>query len=386
MPRRSYGSGSLSVYRDARGRETWVGQWFAGSRHLKRRIGRKRQSGERDGLTKPQAERELRRLMATASPAAAPGVERLDLGVVGERYLAHLRVMGRKPSTLEVYASMLEIHVAPAFSTTAIERIDTPAIETFIARQLAGGCSPKTVRNQLGLLHSIFTFACKHGWASQNPCVGVERPRDSDRDAGIRFLDLDELDAVLRAVPDGWAQRTERTLYLTAAMSGLRMGELLGLRWCDVDWTAARLRVRRSFVRGQFGSPKSKRSSRAVPLADALARELERHFKESNYQGDEDLVFCHPRLGNPLDRSRVLKRFQAAARRAGVGRVRFHDLRHTFGTRMAAHGVPMRTLQEWMGHRDFATTLIYSDYAPSAQEAEWVEAAFAPPSPAEVAR
>ena len=81
-----------------------------------------------------------------------------------------------------------------------------------------------------------------------------------------------------------------------------------------------------------------------------------------------------------MDRSKLLKRFKAALKRAEVREVRFHDLRHTFGTRMAAQGVPMRTLQEMMGHRDFKTTLIYADYAPSAREAEWVEAAFAPES------
>jgi integrase len=73
----------------------------------------------------------------------------------------------------------------------------------------------------------------------------------------------------------------------------------------------------------------------------------------------------------------VLKRFKVTAQRAGVGPVRFHDLRHTFGTHMAAQGVPMRMLQEWMGHRDFKTTLIYADNAPSAQERELVERAFA---------
>jgi integrase len=74
----------------------------------------------------------------------------------------------------------------------------------------------------------------------------------------------------------------------------------------------------------------------------------------------------------------LLKRFKLACEIAGLRRVRFHDLRHTFGTRMAAAGVPMRTLQEWMGHRDFKTTLIYADYAPSAHERAMVEAAFAP--------
>ena len=85
-----------------------------------------------------------------------------------------------------------------------------------------------------------------------------------------------------------------------------------------------------------------------------------------------------------MDRSKLLKRFKAALRAAGVREIRFHDLRHTFGTRMAAAGVPMRTLQEWMGHRDFKTTLIYADYMPGQREADLVNAAFRPdtgPSP-----
>ena len=178
--------------------------------------------------------------------------------------------------------------------------------------------------------------------------------------------------------PDDALGRVERALYLTAAMTGMRQGELLALRWMDVDWLAHRVRVRRNYVRGRFGTPKSKRSTRSIPLADRVAREVEVLFQASSFQADEDLVFGHPHSGRPLDRSLLLKRFKAALARAGVREIRFHDLRHTFGTRMAAAGVPMRTLQEWMGHRDFKTTLIYADYAPSANEAEMVNDAFAP--------
>ena len=95
------------------------------------------------------------------------------------------------------------------------------------------------------------------------------------------------------------------------------------------------------------------------------------------FQDDDDLVFANPSTGSPLDRSKVRKRFQAACRRAGVRVVRFHDLRHTFGTHVAKSGdVSMRTLQEWMGHRDAKTTLIYADYSPDPREAEIVSDAF----------
>lgn len=88
-------------------------------------------------------------------------------------------------------------------------------------------------------------------------------------------------------------------------MTGLRRGELIALRWRDVDWPSGRARVRRSHVRGEYVSPKSKRGSRSVPLADELAGELERHYRESAFQEDDDLVFAHPATERPLDRSKV---------------------------------------------------------------------------------
>ena len=102
----------------------------------------------------------------------------------------------------------------------------------------------------------------------------------------------------------------------------------------------------------------------------------------SAYQADGDLVFGHPETGRPLDRSKVRKRFLAALDRAAVRRVRFHDLRHTFGTAIAAQGVPERVMQEWGGWRDAKTVRIYADYRPDPQEAAWINAAFAGPSEA----
>jgi len=177
---------------------------------------------------------------------------------------------------------------------------------------------------------------------------------------------------------------TDHVLYLAAAMTGMREGELVALRWRDVDWSASVIRVRRNYTRGNWGTPKSKRSSRALPMADRLGGELDRHFKRSLYQADDDLVFCHPQTGDPYDASQLRIRFYAAMKAAGMGRrcgreggITFHSLRHTFGTRMAAAGVPMRTLQEWMGHRNLATTEIYADYAPDpAFGAAFAEGAF----------
>src|SRR3954454_5283523 len=310
MSRRSYGTGSLFVRTDARGRETWYGQWRVGARLIKRRIGPKREAASRDGLNKAQGERELRRLIDTHK--ASEVVRWLSVGEAGALYIDHLRRVGRKRSTLMDYESILRIHLSPFFGERTLGRIEPRDIEAFLAAESQTGRAPKSVRNYLGLLHSILTHAQKRGWCTDNPCKRVDGPRAEERDADIRFLDQDEVEALLAAVPDDTLGRVERVLYLTAVITGLRQGELVALRWRDIDWGAGRLRVRLNYVRGEFGTPKSHRSSRSVPLAGRLAEELRRHQGTSHYTADEDLVFGHPQLGSPLDRSKLLKRFKAA--------------------------------------------------------------------------
>lgn len=162
-------------------------------------------------------------------------------------------------------------------------------------------------------------------------------------------------------------------------MTGLRQSELLGLRWRGIDWEAQRIRVRNTYVCGEHSSEgKSELSTRrSVPLASELARQLELWSRRSAYDQDDDLVFAHPTKGTPLDGSKVTKRFNAACREAGVRPVRFHDLRHTFATRLAASGTPVRTIQEFLEHADGKTTQIYAYYAPSEHEVQLVDAAFA---------
>lgn len=375
MPTRSYGSGSLLVRLDARGVETWYAKVRVRGHQVKRTLGPKRAPGTREGLTRAQAEGRLRRL--TEELDAAPVIEeRLTVEQLGARHIKHLKTVGRKRSTLGDYESYLRVHLTPFFAELPLDRIGVSDVEDYVAEKLADGKSPKTVRNHLALLGSLFAFAEKKGWSRGNPCAHVDKPGEPPGDADIRFLTDEELEALLRAVPDKGIGSLDRVLYLAAAMTGMRQGELLALRWRDVDWTSARVRVRRNYVRGEFGSPKSKRSSRSVPLADRMAADLEHLFQRSAFQSDDDLVFGNPQTGRPLARRAVLKRFKANLSRARVREVRFHDLRHTFGTRMAQAGVPARTLQKWMGHRDAKTTAIYADYQPSQREAELVERAF----------
>jgi integrase len=339
-----------------------------------RKLGPVRAPGTREGLTRTMAEAKLRELIGEV--AAPPVAERVTVKDAGRRHLAHLEAMGRKPSTLRSYRNLFDRHIVPSIGAGPVGPLSPDDVERFAGHLVQVGQAPKTIRNVLGLLNGICELAVKRGWAATNPCRYVDRPAVPESQ-DIRYLEPDEVEAVLRATGDDDYGRVHRAIFLAAAMSGLRMGELLALRWLDVDWRAQRIRVRRNYVRGNFGTPKSRRGSRSVPLADRLGGELDRLYRETVYQADDDLVFANPHTGTPLDGGALLRAFQRALKRAGVRKVRFHDLRHTFGTRMAAAGVPMRTLQEWMGHRDLRTTLIYADYAPGGHEVELVNRALA---------
>lgn len=376
--RRAPGAGHLFIRKSGAGLESWYGKWTVEGRQIKRKIGPKRAPGGAKGLTRAEAERALRRLMEDDNVAPS---ERLDVSTAGRRLIDHLEAMGRKKATTEAYDSLLRIHLTPFFAGRSLDAIRPEDLEAFIRKESADGSSAKTIRNALGFLHSIYERGQRRGWARSNPCKLVDKPRDPHR-ADIRFLSNEELEATVRAEEqvDDILAPTLALIYRTAGMTGLRQGELIGLRWRDVDWPASKIRVRQAYVRGEVTTPKSARSVRSVPMADELAGLLDRHHSASRWMADDHLVFAHPVLGRPLDRTKVRKRFKAALKAGGVREVRFHDLRHTFGTRMAGVGVPMRTLQEWMGHRDSKTTEIYADYQPSQREREWVEEAFRAPS------
>jgi len=239
------------------------------------------------------------------------------------------------------------------------------------------GLAPKTRLNALKLLSEIFAFAKRQGWCRRNPCEQVQFPQ-IEPTSDIRFLTEAELVALLEAIdidaePLG---HTDWAMFLTAALTGLRQSELLGLQWRDVDFAAERVRVRRSYVRGHWGPLKSRHSSRSVPMAPQVAAALRRHLDRSQYRDREDLVFGHPHTGKVLSYSAIDRRFKKTLRAAKVREMRFHDLRHTFGTRLAANGVPPRDLQEWMGHEDIRTTQIYAAYEPREHEVEALNKAF----------
>ena len=386
---------------------SYYGRWRTlDGRLLNRLIGPVRTPGESDGPTRSQAERAFRKLQeaeeSSPRPVRGTGVPSLD--EVTDSLRRRLAVRGARRSYLEGCESMQRVHLSPRLGATPVAELTTAHVEALAAAMLETGLAPKTVRNVLTFLHSVFEHALDRGFVRENPVrraalPGRRRPGDANPD--LQFLTIEELEAVIRAIPDEVVTRPPaptrrgragpappppsdvlgpvlRVLVLAAASTGLRQSELLGLRWRDVDWTAQRIRVRNAYVRGEHsGEGKSDLSTRrSVPMADRLAGELDRWSRRTMYGTDDDLVFAHPQSGRPLDRSKVSKRFKDACRGAGVRPIRFHDLRHTFGTRLAATGQPIRAIQEFLGHADVKTTQIYMHYAPSERELAMVNEAF----------
>jgi len=374
--RRSYGSGRLFEVADKAGRVSWYGSWWSSGARVKRKLGLKRTQGTADGLTRAQAEKELRKRIER--DVIVPTAARRTIEQAGGAYVDHLEhVMERKHSTIQDYRGHLRRHLVPFFGERPIDKIDSAHVARYLKRKREEGLSSKTVQNHLNFLHGIFSFAIKRGWAQSNPVAHVDRPKKNrSPHQRVRFLQSSELDELIDAVPEDTLGAIERTLYLAAALTGLRQGELLALKWLDIDWQVGRVRVADNFTRGRMDTPKS-HEGRSVPMAARLARELEALHRGSRYGGDADLVFCHPETGHVLDPSKMRKRFKDSLTRAGVREITFHELRHTFGTQMAAAGAPLRAIQEWMGHADAKTTEIYRHYAPDPTHgASFVDRAF----------
>jgi integrase len=388
--RRGYGTGSLK-----RVGNSWVGSWYGpGGRKIMRKVGPARTPGERDGLTITQAEARFRKMRETERPRLS--MERVTMKEAGEELRRRLEIRGRKKSHRLTVESDLRNHIDPFFAGKELEKITPRDIERYIAAKLRPAApekkkadtakkisgpkkrlAPKTVRNHLNTMHSIFDIGLRLGWCQRNPVKLADRPVIKTTETRIKFLDQPELEKLL-ALPytDDAFGKIEPTLYLTAAMTGLRQGELIGLRWRDIDLNARRVRVVSPYVRGEFNDPKSEDSGRSVPLANRVHEALSALRDQTLYPAESDLVFCHPETGHPLDRSKLVRRFKQALERAEARQITFHELRHTFGTRMAANGVPLRTIQHWMGHADSKTTQIYAHYAPAEHEVDMVDAAF----------
>jgi integrase len=330
-------------------------------------------------FTKRTAEAWLRQVLAEAAAGTLPGMVRTG-ATVADACAEYLRYVEqdrqRKPSTLRDYESIFRNYVLPHLGDVALEDLTPDCVARWAAveidpdRRLAN----RTREKAITVFHGVMERARKLHRLPSNPVADVEKPRTALR-TEINVFSPEEVMALVRAADS----EQDAAIYLTAAFTGLRQGELIALRWRDVDFAGSAIRVHASYTNGHLTTPKSGRV-RSVPMAARVAEALARLGQREYFTDEDDLVFCGI-VGGYLDGSALSKRYRTALERAALRPFRFHDLRHTFGTRVI--GVAdIRRVQEWMGHANVQTTMQYLHYVPRPQDAALVGKAFEPsPSP-----
>lgn len=223
--------------------------------------------------------------------------------------------------------------------------------------------------NHLLTLRVMLKQAVRWRLLRANPVVDAEHPRRGE--PNMRVLTEEEIAGLWRAYEELEAEgkedetewwRLARTITFVALGTAMRRGELLALRWRDVSLLDGLIQVRQAWVRSRFTTPKSRASRRTLEMGQRTIDLLGEHLRASTFQGDDDLVFCHPETGRPLDPSKLSQAYlRPALRKAGIrGPFRpFHDLRHTALTHEAAAGNPQAYVQLRAGHSQGAITEKY---------------------------
>jgi integrase len=322
-------------------------------------------------FTRRMAEEALQEVLTDARRGEldAPVSTGATFGDASAEWLRHAaQERACKASTITDYRLTVR-RLDEALGVLMLEDITTEAIERWRDQWMAQDApSNRTVQKYLVILGSIFRHARRRYGLRANPMDEVERPRVRNN-VEIDVLSPEEIWALVRAADS----EQDAAIFLTAAFTGLRQGELLALRWRDVDFERRVIRVHRTYKSGNgVDTPKSGRG-RAVPMADEVAQALARLGEREHFTEDDDLVFRGPR--GHVNAQKLGYRYKAALKRAGLRELRFHDLRHTFGT-IAINRADIVQVQAWMGHADIKTTQRYLHYKSRGDEAALLTAAF----------
>lgn len=295
-----------------------------------------------------QYEREVRQALLSGTYNKQEEKKRVPVLVdFAKQYLTYAKV-NNKPSTYDAKLRIMERHLIPAFGRLPLDRIGAYEVEAFKAAKLESGITPKTINNILTVLGRMFSLAVEWGSLQRVPPMKwLKAPRPT-----FDFLSFDEADRLAAAADVEW-----RVMITLALNSGLRRGELLALRWEDVDLVAGRLMVRRNVWRGHYGTPKGGRT-REIPLNEKALQVLRAH---RHLRGE--LVFCKE-SGKPLSNLMCRSAIIRACKKAGLRHVGWHTLRHTFASHLVMRGVPLKVVQELLGHATVEMTLRYAHLSP----------------------
>jgi integrase len=267
-----------------------------------------------------------------------------------------------RPSSHRRFTEVARRRVIPAMGHVALARVTTLHIQEFYADCLKSGLSPSTVALYHNVLHRALEQAVKWSLIRRNPCDGVDAPREVTPEMKTWTAEQ------ARAFLDVASGDDLAALWWLVLHTGLRRGELLALRWQDIDFERATLAIRRTLTRGMdglaFGEPKSAAGRRSLALPAVCVDRLRAHRTQqlkrrlalgSDWQ-DTDLVFERGD-GSLLHPNTMSSAFARLTKKAGLPRIRFHDLRHTAATLMLANGEHPKIVQERLGHSDMSMTL-----------------------------
>jgi integrase len=267
------------------------------------------------------------------------------------------------------------LHFLPSLGRIMLTKLTAQHLQLLYAKKLEEGLTTTTVHHLHSIVHKALSNAMRLGLIQRNVCDLIDPPRMRHHE----MTTLSEEQARL-LLTTASGKRLE-ALYVLALATGMRQGELLALRWRDVDLDGSTLRVRATLQRTEagfvFAEPKTAQSRRRIALSrtvvDALRqhkiRQLEERLAAVNVWEDHDLVFPNV-IGKPLEAGNVLRRsFWPLLRRAGLPRMRFHDLRHTAATLLLGRGINPKIVSEMLGHSNVSITLtIYSHVTPHMQQ------------------
>jgi integrase len=301
--------------------------------------------------------------------------DNLKLGEYLGRWLADSVRDTVRPTTFERYEQMVRLHIRPVLGEVKLKNVTSAHVRGLYRQKLDDGLSPRTVQYVHVTLHKALKQAIADGLIPRNATEAVKPPQV--RREEMRPLTAEQVKVLFEAAK---GDRLE-ALYVLAVTTGLRQGELLGLKWDDIDLEVGTLQVRRTLTTAKGGpvlsAPKTKGSRRTVRLSqmalEALRSHLERQLGEIDRAGslwrENGLIFASE-AGEPLDRRYITThRFKPLLKRAGLPQIRFHDLRHTCATLLLSKNVNPKVVSEMLGHATIAITLdTYSHVLPTMQE------------------
>jgi integrase len=343
--------------------------------------GKRRQTSFTVRGTKKQAEAALSRRLAEVESGGFVEPGKIKLSEYLSRWLKHVETK-TSAKTHERYSEIVQLAIIPALGSIKLGKLSPMQIQTFYGEALKsgrikgeGGLSARTVLHYHRILFQALRQAVRWRLLSNNPADAVEPPKAVQKE--MMALNEDQTAILIESVKN-------HALYipvLLAVTTGLRRGEILGLRWCDVDLERAKLSVTQTLIRTDkggihFKQPKRKMSRRSVSLPSMLVDVLRKHRAERAEQllsfgvgWNEQGLICSRPAGEPIHPGTLTSKFSHFVKTQDIPKVRFHDLRHTHATQLFKDGIHPKVVQERLGHSTIAVTLdLYSHVLPGMQE------------------